>query len=287
MPLNAVDEATRALNEIPFEDFTTSLLQGVFNTLLDTNIQQIETYMELLNGVRQGLESYINNTADDIDDEEILNYLHALPELLEEDASDASNANTYDKLIDATSSSSDVVQIANTALSALSQNLTIPGVYEPSFASTSDNADESTAVSSQEVFDAVAKKIAAGRFESLETMVKMGLLRTVVDHGEIESRLTFKMREQHVDDVRFKDKTKTKDKHKEKYKSKNKTKVGVMFGLFGKSKYRKENATDKSTRIHVRTLNEHHRDVTGSSVKFYSRVKLNFKTDYFPLAEIK
>jgi len=286
MSFNAVDEASRALNEIPFEDFTTSLLQGVFNTLIDTNIQQIETYMELVNGVQKGLESYINNTADDIDDEEILNYLHALPELLVEDSSDTTN--TYDNLIDAASTSSGMVAIADTALNALSQNLTIPGVYEPSFANNSEATTEPTTVSSQEIFDAVAKKIAAGRFESLETMVKMGLLRTVVDHGEIESRLTFQIRTRHVEDVRLKDKTKIKDKHIEKFKTKNKVKTGLLFNLFGKAKHKKTSQSmDKNTTVNIKTLSEHDRDVSGSSVKFYSRVKLTFKTDYFPLAEMK
>ena len=117
--------------------------------------------------------------------------------------------------------------------------------------------------------------------------MKMGMLRTVVDHGEIESRITFKVREKHIDDVRLKEKTKDKEKQIERFKKKNKIKSGLIFRLFGKAKQKtRYSSKDKTTHVYVKTLKEHHRDVSGSSVKFYSRVKLNFKTDYFPLPEI-
>ena len=70
----AVTEAAR-LDEIGFPEFTCKLVTDVFDALVSANIRQTEAYVELLKAVSQSLKDYINTTKDDIDGDQILQFL--------------------------------------------------------------------------------------------------------------------------------------------------------------------------------------------------------------------
>lgn len=73
----AVTEAAR-LDEIGFPEFTTKLITDVFDALVSANIRQTESYVELLQAVGKSLTAYINDTKDDIDGAQILQFLAAI-----------------------------------------------------------------------------------------------------------------------------------------------------------------------------------------------------------------
>jgi len=101
----------------------------------------------------------------------------------------------------------------------------------------------------------------------------MGVLRLVVEHGVIETRLTFNTygstfyqknaNSYHRDDFRFRAKAKT----------------GAFVSLWASA-----SASTSYSSVNVSTTSQVNRDVSGSQVQIYGRVQIDFKTDYQPLA---
>lgn len=168
----AVSEATR-LGEIKFPEFTAKLVTDVFDALIAANIRQTEAYVELLKAVSKSLSEYVNDTKDDISGEMILQLLaRVLP--------DPSSDSKTKVRIGATLSSADA--------ETLNKALIVPAVQE-------NPGITAAAISDQNALDtilaAVATRIAADKYSLLKEMVKMGVLRLVVETGVIETKLTF------------------------------------------------------------------------------------------------
>lgn len=287
--INAVEQASQAIKGIPYVEFTSGLIDGVFSTLIDSHTTQVQTFMELFSSISQGLESYINNTVDDIDDEETLEFLQNIPEVAEATLPaplpEGATADTtvLEQLVGVFTSGNPAGTVnvatstASTLLGALGANgVNLPAPLEELSSSLPTSTAETQELPTAAIFEAVAQRIAANRFGVLENMMQMGMMRLVVDRGELETSIKVKTFERHTDVV----KDKTKDKEKLKKKTKTKMKTGLIFRLFGKAK-RKNKV--KSTQMHISKHSELHKDVSGSSVGIAARVKLEFSTDHMSL----
>ena len=77
MSNNAIDTAAR-FGEIPFTEFTKELVTGVFDSLVEAHVLQMEEYATFVNSLTQDLSTYINNTQDNVSFDQIhefvLNY---------------------------------------------------------------------------------------------------------------------------------------------------------------------------------------------------------------------
>ena len=270
--INAIDEAIRGMNGIPFVDFTTDLIDGVFDSLVDNHTTQMMKFVDYFEGISKGLQWYIDNTEEDISDEETLQYLTAI-EGAESSVGSGSNPPTLLDTVASATPAGAAVNVATPVVTNLLDALNIPGVESSLPAASSGNT---TSVKPYAIRTAIARRISANRYNMLETMIKQGMMRLVVDHGEIETRFTMSTRERHLDQVKIK----TKDKNKSSTKSKTKVGTGFMLSMFGSAK---KKVKRQNKQLHVKKVNENHRDISGSSTKFYSRVKIVFKTDYMPL----
>ena len=75
----AVTQAAR-LNEIGFPEFTAKLITDTFDCLVAANIRQTQAYIELVQQISKSLTQFINDTRDDINGEQLLQFLAgALP----------------------------------------------------------------------------------------------------------------------------------------------------------------------------------------------------------------
>lgn len=246
----AVSEAAR-LGEIQFPEFTAKLITDVFDALIAANIRQTEAYVELLKAVSKSLSEYINDTKDDISGEMVL---QLLTKLLPDPASP-----TGTKVrIGATLSSTDA--------ETLNKALVVPGVQEtPGIAAA--------AISDQNALDAiisaVATRIAADKYSLLKEMVKMGVLRLVVEQGVIETKLTFT-----TYGSTFYESTKN-SYNSSSFAVRAKAKTGSLVSMWVKA-----SASTSFTSMHVSTAKESNRDISGSRVQIYGHVQINFKTDY-------
>ena len=224
--------------------------------------------------LRKDLTSFINDTHDEIGGAQILDLLTRL-------------------LPDAASGNSKVVKggsLQPADANALGQALTIANYSDTGHTTLvkslgsaaapiklADPADGSAAgAGAPSYFDvilqATAHRIAADKYTLLKEMVKMGLLRLVVEHGVIETRLSYS--------------TYTSTYHAAESSNGDRVtcnlinKVGssLMSFLMGAP-----SISQSVNSLKVSTARSTDRDISGSAVQVFGRVQIDFKTDYQPL----
>lgn len=251
----AVDEAAR-LDEIGFPEFTTKLIVDVFDALVSSNIRQMESYTELLTAVSKDLTTYINETQDDIDGAQLLQFLaQVLPAGEDDDEEEATRVHVGSDL-----STEESEQLA--------EAVTVEGEDTPSLPSGTLDED-----GVQQILDAVARRLAANRFALLTQLVRQGLLRLVVERGTIETRLTFTT---YATSASRRQRSTYDRRSRSRQAGINASITSKVFGL-GAS------ASTESTRMRVRTTSQQDADRSGSRVQIYGGVTLNFRTDFLPL----
>ena len=261
----AVTQAGR-LNEIGFPEFTAKLITDTFDALIAANMRQTQAYIELVQQISKTLTQYINDTRDDIGGEELMQFLAmALPP-------DNATAESEPTKVAVNNT------LTETDRTNLNTALTIPG--QPAEGDiAADNQvtiPTDTALSQshiQAVLQAVANRLAANKYDLLKEMVKLGILRLVVENGTIETRLTFTTYGSTFYE------SKATQYHRDSFQFKAKARTGWFVSLWAKA-----SASTKYSSINVNTTKETNRDISGSRVQIYGSVVINFKTDYQPLA---
>jgi hypothetical protein len=262
----AIENATR-LSEIGFPEFTAKLITDTFDGITASYIAQMAQYIAVVQAVSQTLTDYINNTADSISADEINGFLIGLRGI---------NENAVNFLLgDSTTAAS----LNSDEARALDTVLALPAAAGAPFTTPNGNLN---ATKSDAIKAAIARRIANNKYDLLQTMVRQGMLRLYVDNGTIETRLTFSTYGRSVESSSSTNRNLT---------ATSKTSAfgagfgiggligpGVVGGGFGTS------STSGNATLNVSTSKESQRDVSGSRVQVFGRVKLNFKTDFVPLA---
>lgn len=252
----AVTQATR-LSEIGFPEFTTKLITDVFDALISSNLRQTESYIELLQQTSKSLTSFINDTKDDISGSMILDFLaKALPA----DVDDQEN-------VTAVQNNNGNVQLTQDQANQLNTALTLPEGSGIDNAIAQDGNNDYEAI-----LDAAAKRISANKYDLLKEMVKQGILRLVIENGDIETRLIFS-----TYGSSFSRETQNKYNRKA-FSAQARAKTGSFL-----SPWVKASASTKYSNVTVTTTNKTDQDRSGSRVNIFGGVKINFRTDYLPL----
>jgi len=261
----AVTQSAR-LNEIGFPEFTAKLITDTFDALVAANLRQTQAFIELVQQISKTLTQYINDTRDDIGGEELMQFLaSALPP----DDPDVDSEPTKVAVNNT---------ISDTERDNLNTALTIPG--QPAEGDIS--ADNQLTVPTDTpltqdhvntILQAVANRISANKYDLLKEMVKLGILRLVVENGTIETRLTFTTYGSTFYE------SKATQYHRDSFQFKAKARTGSFVSLWAKA-----SASTRYSRININTTKETNRDISGSRVQIYGSVVINFKTDYQPLA---
>ncbi len=256
---DAVNQASR-LSEIGFPEFTTKLVTDVFDALVSANMRQTEAYVSLLKEVSKSLTDYINDTKDDIGGDEIMLFLSKV--IPPANASGDSNEPTKLKVGETLTTG------ATGEVATLKKALVIPG-------DTNENVVTGGAIDQNKydaILDAVAKRIAADKYELLKEMVKLGILRLVVEDGLIETRLTFSTYGSSFYQA------KSKQYNRKNFSFRAKARTGGLVSLWCKA-----SASTAYNSVSVSTAEKVNQDRAGSSVNIFGQVRINFKTDYLPL----
>lgn len=251
----AVDQASR-LDEIQFPEFTAKLITDTFDALIAANIRQQEAYTELVTTIQKGLTAYINETKDDIGGEMILQFLANIIS----DPAKLTSTNADNKISD-TEATTLVTEVNKTGISDLA-------ITKEDVTGAASNPDKYA-----KVLDAIAGRIASNKYTMLENMVRMGILRLVVETGVIETKLTFK--------------TYASDYYRENSSTYNRSSFAVRAKVSTGSlisRWVKASASTSYTNVAISTANSSSGGSSSSSVEIFGRVQINFKTDYQPLA---
>jgi len=179
-----VGEVARAtLNAIDFPSFVASLIQGTFQAIVDSSIQQMQAYAELLKNVSTTLDRFMN---DNISEGQARDYL----------------ADQYDGfLVRDTAKGAPQLKVNPKRSSSA-----VPSFFSDLGFSSPDDIDDEAMET--KVVPAARKRIAEQRQQTLATMVLLGINRIIVDSGEIDAKLMFHIDATDSMNIRF-DQTKT------------------------------------------------------------------------------
>jgi len=245
------------LGEIGFPEFTAKVTD-VFDALVAANMRQTEAYIELVKQVSKTLKDFVDSTKDDISGEMILQFL-----------STVLNADPSEKVKVDGSLSVDEAKALNEATMISTEE----GLQGAKLNETVTGGLKLDKDMHKSILDAVAKRIAANKYTMLKEMVKMGVLRLVVEHGVIETRLVF-------DTSSFTYRTSNSSNyHRDDFKFRASAKTGGFL-----SPWIKASASTSYSSINISTSNRTDKDISGSHVQIYGYVRIDFKTDYQPMS---
>lgn len=264
----AVTEATR-LGEIGFPEFTVKLVTEVFDALIAANIRQQEAYIELIQNVSGTLQNYINNTKDDFGPEQVLQFLAAVLPALDANGQEDPTDPNGTKVAEGKN-------LTQEDADALNDALEVPKDADGNEVVANDNRiaqqGDLDAAAVQAILTAVANRLAANKYTLLREMVRLGMLRLIVDNGVIETRLTFTTRGSSLSQQA------SSRYSRRSFGFRARAKTGSFL-----SPWVSASASTRYNSLSVSTSNKLDRDVSGSSVQIFGRVQINFKTDFQPL----
>lgn len=258
----AVQLATK-LGEIHFPEFTASLITSTFDALLRAHIYQMRAYADILEEISMTLDEYVNTYRETVSDEDIAAWLEerGLPNI---------PSPVPDSGIPITQGQKTIME--NLFLED-GESLNTSQSGNGGYTLLKDDDTDSNKVGAETVRGRVAEMILTRRYDLLREMVRMGLLRLVIDFGEIETKLLFSVYG-------------VSTSGRATYDTVIKRREGQIGG--GLSIKRKRFALSlggyyRGSSIRVRTSSTYDRDTTGSKVDIFGRVYIRFKSDYAPL----
>jgi hypothetical protein len=268
----AVTEATR-LTDIGFPEFTAKLVKDVFDALLAATLRQMEAYSELVAATAKTLQEYVAENKQLVSGEEVWDWL---VKNLPGPAASVTDPKPEDATLVRVGVSFDPSKDAEKAqLQKIHEKVGYPATMP-----TSSVTLDETAVNA--ITDKVREIIAGNRYTLLKEMVRMGIIRLVVDYGEIETRLTFT-----TWGMSQRDRTEQESRVKALGLSYGRTAQTAVGGNLSKainvSRAVQTGLAANYTSMSVRTTSSIERDVSGSKVDIYARVFIRFKSDYVAL----
>ena len=176
MPSSAIQIAEN-LDNIEFAEFSNQLIDDVYSTIVDSQVEQTEAFIDLVRQTSRPQSEYIIETRDQISAEEIASFIISVV------------PNFNPAALDLTA------EVANIPSGDLERyiaatNVAVDGIDNPLDAD-GDGMPDTNAVTLQNINLAAANRLASNRFRILTEMLRTGLVRLVVRDGEIETRLNF------------------------------------------------------------------------------------------------
>lgn len=228
----AGDVARATLNAIDFPQFVSSLIQGTFQAIVESHIQQMEAYATLLKNVAQTVDRFM---VDNISNGMARDFL----------------ADQFDGVISRdTSSGHPRLRVNKDAV----PEGEMPSFFKDLGISSPDDLSEDTV--EQDVVPAARKYLAQQRQQTLATMVMLGINRVLVEDGEISAKLQFHIDASESSKIKF-DETKTT--------------TGTMSGRAGRNPFSANAVMVNTSSLNAQSDINVRADLTGQvKVKFKS-----------------
>jgi hypothetical protein len=164
------------LKQVNFVDFVSGLIDGVFNSIVTSNIQQMEAYAKMVSDVSKSLNQFRddNTTSDDGKDQ----LCEQFPDVFDI-GTDSFSGSTEPQLMlkDGVDQDSALEQVRGTLGSYAEGSIDSIDVSDPEVQET--------------LIKAARGQIATARQQLLATMVLMGLSRIVVTNGKISAKIMY------------------------------------------------------------------------------------------------
>ncbi|HEY0763937.1 MAG TPA: hypothetical protein VGD61_16300 [Pyrinomonadaceae bacterium] len=265
-----VEQFGELVQKVDFPEFVGGLIKNVFQAIVDSSIQQMQAYGELLANVAKTVDQYAR---DNISENNSRDWLaNKYP-----DALGVEIGNVSGELAEGSDAPQQTAKLTTTgddpqaALTKISQDLA--HLMPRPVTDLSDPAEEARLV------QAARLEIARGRQQLLASMVMLGINRIVVTDGLIHAKVIFDMRAS--DTAGRHARASMVDQQKSSLKTDAKLSYGGWFSPWKGS-------------MGIHTSNEHTATVQSSvddtseskaevKAKLSGEVRVNFKSDYFPM----
>ena len=162
--------AQNMLESLAFPDFVASLVQGTFQAIVDSSIQQMEAYSQLLASVSKTVDQFMDE--------------HITDDMARDHLAD-NYGQVFQREVTTTGPKLGVAPPGPSG----SSTSPLPNFLQDLGFTDSTDIDEPAI--NEAVIPAVKRTLAETRHQSLATMVMMGMNRIVVDEGEINAKLIF------------------------------------------------------------------------------------------------
>lgn len=267
-----VEQFGALVQKVDFPKFVGGLIQNVFQAIVDSSIQQMRAYGELLANVAKTVDEYAR---DNISENNARDWLsQKYPDALGVE---------FNTMSDAFADGQPTAPQQTATLGAKGENpeqrlgeISKEVLLEKPVTDVSDPNEELRLV------NAARLQMARGRQQLLASMVMMGINRIVVTDGLIHAKVIFDMRAQ--DSAQRKATASMMDRQKE-------TSVSTMNVSYGgwmspvDASYSRQDTTE-----HVATVQSAVEDTSESKAevkaKLSGEVRVNFKSDYFPMEKM-
>ena len=266
-----VEQFGALVQKVDFPEFVGGLIKNVFQAIVDSSIQQMQAYGELLANVAKTVDQYAR---DNISENNSRDWLaNKYPDALGVEIGNVSGelAEGSDGAPQQTAKLTTTGDNPEEALTKISQDLA--HLMPRPVTDLSDPAEEARLV------QAARLEIARGRQQLLASMVMLGINRIVVTDGLIHAKVIFDMRTS--DTAARHARASMVDQQKSSVKTDAKLSYGGWFSPWKGS-------------MGIHTSNEHTATVQSSvddtseskaevKAKLSGEVRVNFKSDYFPM----
>jgi len=237
------------VGDVDFPKFVSSLIDGVFTSIVKSTIAQMEAFAKMLESVAKSADQFAKET---ISDQTVRQYLQqSYPNALQMGVSDDDGGSQL-KLKDGL----DDKDVPN-----FQQDL---GLTEP--ASLDDKEGEAKIILGAQL------KMARQRQQHLATMMLMGINRIIVTEGEIKASVTFDTKS--TDKVNRQSSASTADSH-----------TDVASTSSGGGWFDDSSSSDVQTRVSTANANQSEQSTSDleAKAKLTGSVTVKFRSETFPL----
>ena len=279
-----------------FVDFTTGLIHGVFQTLVDTTTEQMRAYVDLVTAVSGTLKDYQDKTLGDADAASV-KYLNefVVPEfVLNPPATALTAAEWQATTTPALTINRDKIQ----SLLKIYDGVLVDQKALPEPLQGEELATGNITIATADIYKYTKALLLRGvsrSFEELKVLLQMGLMKVVPNKGFIETALTFDVK---ATDTSEHTSTSTDIETASRYRNFNvnasmsgsrTTNTRSFLGLKTVASSISASITggyasgSNSSEYRVHVVNEKSTAVTNVETNITGRVRIDFTTDYFPL----
>lgn len=253
-----VEQFGALVQKVDFPAFVGGLINNVFKVIVETSIEQMRAYAELVANVAKSAGDYMN---ENIGVGQGRDYLaERFPDLLDVEMGEEGSSRLVTKSDDPES-----------AMKEVYQTLGLPG---------NPPADLSEENQELALVNAARLQMAKSRQQLLASMVMLGINRIVVTDGSITAKVQFDMRS--TDEAKRQYKAAAFDKQTSR--NKNVSAIGGTFLGFGGG------SVNTNEQSHVATVStavdESSESKLDMKAKLAGEVRVNFKSDYLPLEKM-
>jgi hypothetical protein len=263
-----VQQFGELVKKVDFTKFVSGLIQGVFKAIVDSSIQQMRAYGELLANVAKTVDQFAQ---DNITENNARDYLAGrFPDTFElrtDEMSGGFEAGAPEpaaqpKLAVKEGAPDNALELVNKALE-LKEKIT----------------DISDPAAELKIVTAAKLQIARSRQQLLASMVMLGINRIVVTDGLIHAKVVFDMRAS--DRVKRQAKASSFDRESDRESVQSELGYSSWFSPWsGSIKSSAEHEHETTVESSVDDTSESKADVKA---KLSGEVRVNFKSDYFPM----